>query len=210
MKKVVGFQMTERDMEIIKFINNFGFCEISQINKKFNLKKPRNYQILNRLIEAKFLKHERVFFGRPGIYRTTAKGAELTDFPALEKIPLTNYAHNMLIADLYLKLMEKYPEATWISERQLKFDKCFDGIGKYGHTADGILFFPDGKEIHIEVELTMKGQRRLEKILKSYYCQFQIEEVWYFCSQNILKKLVPYQQDFRMLKVFNVHEFLAV
>lgn len=73
-----------------------------------------------------------------------------------------------MIVDVYVKLKEIYPQATWISERSLVHDKCADGLGRRGHLSDGMLIFPDGKKIAIEVELTMKGKNRLERILKGY------------------------------------------
>jgi hypothetical protein len=81
------------------------------------------------------------------------------------------------------------PEAQWVSERRLKRDRFAKGIGRTGHIADGLLVFPDDRHIAIEVELTMKGKLRLEKIFRAYGGQFEIKEVWYFCSPDILPKI---------------------
>jgi DNA-binding MarR family transcriptional regulator len=81
-------RVTERDIEILRFINDFGFCEMPHLNKRFGWRKPRNYQVVNRLLRMGFLKHERVFYGRHGIYRLSQKGARHTDLPALQRVPL--------------------------------------------------------------------------------------------------------------------------
>ncbi len=65
--------LTERDIRILHFINDFGFCEMPQLEKMFSLTKPRNYQIIQRLLAAGLVKHERVFHGRHGIYRLSKK-----------------------------------------------------------------------------------------------------------------------------------------
>jgi len=70
---ITGVRLTERDLEILRFINLFGFCEMPHLNHRFSLKRPRNYQVLNRLLTAKLIKHERVFYGRHGIYRLTKR-----------------------------------------------------------------------------------------------------------------------------------------
>jgi len=63
------------------------------------------------------------------------------------------------------------------------------GLGKRGHIADGLLLFPDNKEIAIEVELTLKSKQRLLEIFRNYMTCFQIKEIWYYCSPNITDRL---------------------
>jgi len=159
-----GMQLTERDVKILQFINDFGFCEMPQIEKLFGLVKPRSYQIMQRLVAAGLVKHERVFHGRHGIYRLTKKGASHTDLPALARITLANYNHSLAVLDVYLYLQAKHPDAEWLSERHLIHEKYFDGVGKRGHLPDGIMLMPgsDEKEqkIAIEVELRSKAKAR--------------------------------------------------
>ena len=84
--KARGHQLTERDLEILAFINTFGFCEMPQLEARFGLRKPRNYQVMNRLVGAGLVRHERVFYGRHGIYRLSPKGARFTGLPALARV----------------------------------------------------------------------------------------------------------------------------
>lgn len=55
--------------------------------------------------------------------------------------------------------------------------------------SDGLLLFPDDKKIAIEVELSMKGKSRLDNIFRCYSGQFDINEIWYFCSPEVLPKM---------------------
>lgn len=182
-------KLTERDVEIMRFINEFGFCEITQIEKMFDLRKPRSYQIMQRLVSEKLVMHERVFHGRHGIFYLSKLGAGHFDLPVMTNIPIATYDHQLAIIDMYFKLIHLYPEAQWVSERRLKQDRFAKGIGSIGHVADGLLVFPDEKQIAIEVELTMKGKLRLEKIFRAYVSQFEIKEVWYFCAPEIVLKM---------------------
>lgn len=184
--------LTQRDREILKFINQFGFCEMPQIEKRFGLKKPRSYKVIKRLVRECFVIHERIFHHRHGIYRLSKSGAELTDLPAIDKVSVANYHHQLMVIEVCMQLAKKYPEAIWMSERELvreNFKKFKMERGQRGHMPDGVMLFPDGKQIAIEVELTMKGSWRLEKILEHYLRSWDYKEVWYFCAADILRKM---------------------
>jgi hypothetical protein len=205
-----GHQLTERDLEILQFINLFGFCEMPTLVARFGWRKPRNYQLMGKLVEAGLVKHERVFYGKPGIYRLTTAGAKHTGLPPLSKVPLASYAHDVRVMELYLAIRQQHPGVRWISERQLKHDKYFDGVGKRGHLSDGVLVFPDGKHVALEVELTLKGKNRLEKILKDYATQFSLNEVWYYGAPAVamaVRELVV-SLKLSFVKVFDLHETL--
>jgi hypothetical protein len=208
-----GMQLTERDVRILHFINDFGFCEMPQLERMFGLTKRRSYQIIQRLIAAGLVKHERVFHGRHGIYRLSKKGADHTDLPALSRISLAHYNHSLAVLDVYLHLHKSHPEAEWLSERHLIHEKYFDGVGKHGHLPDGILLLPgDGKKeqkIAVEVELRLKGKMRIEKILKWYSSQFDFAEVWYYCPQGVadsLRSVVGASMPF--VKIHSLREIL--
>lgn len=128
--------------------------------------------------------------------------------PSIKTISLGIYNHQLTIIEVYIKLMQQYPDALWISERYLKREKFMKGIGKRSHIADGMLIFPDQKQIAIEVELTTKGESRLHQILKCYASQFSINEVWYFCSSPAINKVAKLAADLRYVKVYSLQQFL--
>ncbi len=201
-------QLTKRDVKILRFINDFGFCEIAQIENKFHLRKPRNYKVMQKLVKAGLVIHERAFHNKFGIFYLTNRGAQFTDLPRLKSIPLGTYTHQITIIEVYIRLMQQYPDAIWISERSLKHEKFMDGIGKQGHIADGMLILPDQKQIAIEVELTTKGEYRLEQILKGYAGQFSISEVWYYCSKQAINKVTKLAANLQYIKVYSLRQFL--
>jgi len=204
-----GLKLTERDLAILQFINLFGFCEMPHLDARFGLKKPRNYQVINRLVEAGLIQHERVFYGRHGIYRLTVKGAKLTELPPLARIPLANYTHDVTLIEAYLRLMKHDPEAQWISERHLMQDKHADGVGKRGHLPDGVLVFPDGQQVAIEVELTLKGRHRLERILKGYGAAFHYQEVWYYCPDGVAASLRALTANLPFIKIHHLKDLIG-
>lgn len=204
--KASRIRITERDLEILNFINDFGFCEMPQLEQRFKLRKPKNYMLINRLIKVGLVKHERLFYGRHGVYRLTRKGARHTELPPLTKIVLGNYKHDLKLIEVYLKLRVLYPEAQWISERKLKREKYCDGVGKRGHLPDGVLIFPDGKEVAVEVELTAKDKYRVERILKWYSSKLDIKEVWYYCLPSIVSYMQNKAARMTFVKVRSLEE----
>jgi DNA-binding Lrp family transcriptional regulator len=199
-------QITERDIEILQFINEFGFCEMPQLEKRFNLKTPRSYKIMQRLVKAGLIIHERILYNRPGVFYLSQRGAKQTDLPAIINISLASYKHQIMIIEVYFKLIQRYPEAQWISERKLKRDKFQDGIGKRGHIADGMLIFPDQKKVAIEIELSAKGKRRINEIFRSYGTQHVIKEAWYFCAKKIVADYTDLAGSKSFIKIHKLEE----
>ncbi len=199
-------------MEILRFINEFGFCEIIQIDKKFNLKKPRNYKVMGRLVKSGLVIHKRLFQNQHGYFYLSRRGAGFTELPSMTNIPLNTYNHQLRIIDVYFKLTQQYPDAIWIGERRLKqekFTKRFDKR-KRRHIADGMLVFPDQSQVAIEVELTTKGRFRLNDILKRYASDFSIKEVWYYCSSAAIGGVSRLAADMKYIKVNSLREFLDI
>jgi hypothetical protein len=82
-------------------------------------------------------------------------------------------------------------------------------VGKKGHISDGILMLPQGKQIAIEVEMSVKGKNRLQKILRGYVSQLCIQEVWYYCLPNVIPVLTAASLKMPFIKIFNLKEFLS-
>ena len=70
------------------------------------------------------------------------------------------------------------------------------------HLPDGILVFPDLKQIAIEVELTMKSKKRLEDILWGYQFHKQINEAWYYCSPDDAIKVTKIAENMEWIKIY--------
>ncbi len=208
MQKTSKLHLTLRDIEILSFINQFGFCEILQIQKQFHLKKGRSYQIINRLIDGGLLSHQRIFYGKHGVYFLTEEGACYTDLPALRKISYRHYYHHLKVIEVAIRLNTQYPHAIWVSERQLFIKQFEKGHRKKGHLADGLLILPENKKIAIEVELSRKNEKRLQFIFKKYAAE-DVMEVWYYCCADLASFLTKLSQKMSFIKIFNVEEFLA-
>jgi predicted transcriptional regulator len=202
-------KLTKRDVDILQFVNEFGFCDMPQIRKRFGLKRAWMYEVMKKLVDAGLLHHQYILHGRHGVYSVTTKGAAYSDLSTIDRVSIGQYEHQISIIKVYIKLHQQYPDAHWISERRLKHEKFHDGVGKTGHVSDGILVFPDRKRIAVEVEMSVKGKNRIEKILREYGADFSIKEVWYYCSKNVITAVNSVAIQMPFVKIFSLEEFLA-
>jgi hypothetical protein len=131
------------------------------------------------------------------------KGAGYSDLPPIKGIPKDSYLHQVMVLNIHLQLRKQYSDANWISERRIIHDKFMQGISKNeNHLPDGILIFPDFKQIAIEIELTMKSKKRLEDILWDYGMHKYIKEVWYYCAPDIEGKVAKVAEKMEWVKIF--------
>lgn len=70
------------------------------------------------------------------------------------------------------------------------------------------MIFPDEGKIAIEVELSMKGKRRLENIFNAYGGQLTIDEAWYFCADHLIRPLMALAKNKSYIKIHSLKEFL--
>jgi predicted transcriptional regulator len=202
-----GVKLTQRDVTILQFIHECGFCEMTHLDVRFGLKKSRNYRIIKRLLTAGLVVHERIFYKSHGVYRLSEKGAKLSDLPVVKRIALATYEHELTLAQLHLKLMSVYPDAHWVSERRLRYLQSLAGSKKRVHVADGVLVVGD-KHIAIELELTLKNKYRFLRILKHYAANLEYEEVWYFCADSVYEKARLFAAKYVFIKVRRLKEML--
>lgn len=207
-KQGKNVQLTAKDIEIIRFINQFGFCCMKQLKQQFGLKEPHCYRLIRRLIKLGLLTHQFIFHKQGGVYQATTKGAQFTNLPPLFKVPLATYYHQLKVVDVAVQLLKQFPESSWISERQLAQDVYFNGFGVKGHVADGVLVLKDGRQVCVEVELTQKSKSRMAQIFKSYSTFFQVKEVWYVCPKQLLSLLKPQAQKYTFVKFFSLEELI--
>lgn len=202
--------LSENMIEILRMLNEFGFCDISHIGKRFDVKKTIAYENMQILINYRLVMHTRLLKYQPRVYYLTSKGIDLLklDLPLIRRIPLNIYAHQLTVIDVYLKLRKIYPNAIWVSERRLIREKYSSNSKMNDHLPDGALVFPEGYQCAIEVERSLKTRDRLSAILNEYGLQTTYREVWYFCTTGIITTLSELAIDAPYIKIYNLSEFL--
>lgn len=199
---------SEREVAIMQFIHEFGYCDVRHIMKKFQLGRSSAYAYMKMLVRFGMVKYVMVLPNCPGVYFLTVKAVRLinSDLPLLTYVPIHHYFHFIEVLRVYLATLTKHPDGTWITERRLIREKCEDMAGNKEHLPDGILILPDEKRIAIEVELTAKGRDRLLTILTDYVVDKAIHEVWYFCSKKVWSLVTELSINLPKIKIYLIDE----
>lgn len=191
--------LTERDLEVFRFVNGFRYARAKHIFEKFHVSQ-KFYRRLQLLTENEFLIYERIFRGMPGHYRCTKKAVDVAEdlLPSPREVVLGTYHHDMMVVDLALE-MEKRTGGQWVPERRLRESSEEEGLRRFSrHYPDGLLLIPNsGKTYRIAVELehlNRKSKKRLAGIIESYLdgsCAVgQVDRVAYFCCSEVLRSKV--------------------
>jgi hypothetical protein len=194
-------RLTERDLQMIRWINGHRVATAEQVANKFGLSTPTAKKRLQELKSLDCLVYEKVFQDRPGVYRAAARGIAVTDdsLPAA-RLVLGSYEHDLQLVDLAVSL-EHRTGAQWQTDRQIRHEKGLKGVGIPGHSPDGVLLFPGGARIAVELELSPKGAGKIEKIFMEY-AGSQYQEVWYFVNCDYLAARIR-SAALPLIKVFS-------
>ena len=178
-------RLTERDLQMIRWINGHRMAKAEQVAKKFGMSTAATNKRLHGLKGMDCLVYEKIFQEKPGVYRATARGISAAgDSLPSARLVLGSYEHDLQLVDLAVTLEQK-TGALWQTDRQIRHEKGLKGVGTPGHTPDGILVFPYGARIAVELELSPKGAEKTEKILMEY-SGTQYQAVWYYVNCGYL------------------------
>src|SRR5947208_2387387 len=73
-------------------------------------------------------------------------------------------AHIAAVTDVRLHVLDGHPGAEWVCERELHRELAATVDGRQRHRPDGLVVI-DGREVAVEVELTLKRRARIEQIM---------------------------------------------
>jgi hypothetical protein len=155
------------------------------------------------LCEAGFLRRIDVPIVRWDIFTCTKKACILTGdpLPAKTGINIGTLTHDLRVVDLERALVKSIGE-VFEPARRVALRKAELGID---HLPDGILHRSDGTTVFIEVELSIKAEERLQKIIAGYAANLSIEEVWYIVENDEIARAVrKHTRDFPHIKIIRI------
>jgi hypothetical protein len=186
-----GTQITDRDIEILKWIGRHGVVTPQQVAYHYFARQDgavgqwAAYRRLRKLEQLGLIRHDRTFWRESTVLRLTRSGAELADAdvgPA--RLVLAEVRHALAVVDLVEALLEASPKGTeLLTERQLRIARrreLAEGERRpgRGRIPDAVLI-NRGKQIAVELDLTPKRIRDVENILKAYRQERFDKVVWY-------------------------------
>lgn len=190
--------MTDRDLEILRFIGRYGFATAEVISGLFGLKIARVYRLLDRLRSGGLLTYKRPFREFAGAYCLTRKGCRTCGLPVMRelKLELVNYRHQLGVLQLGAE-EESTSGSSVLTEREIR------GRASFGETWSVPLPGPGSKVrwpdlvvvreheiVAVELELAAKRSARLARIIDGYERQSTYSEVLFVIEQGAVAERI--------------------
>jgi Replication-relaxation len=204
-----GPQITDRDIDILGWIGRHGVVTPAQVARHFFTREQGEvgqwaaYRRLRKLEELGLIRQDRTFWREANVLRLTGAGARLADIdvgPA--RLVLAEVRHTLAVVDLVESLLANSPKGTTVrTERELRIERrraLSGGTRKpgRGRVPDALFIHPRGMQVAIELDITPKRTRDLERILIAYLQERYDKIVWYVLPRQVdrLKEIVRKQR----------------
>lgn len=192
--------MTDRDLELLAFVAAHRFVLASHVQTWLAADRAVAYRRLSGLVDVGLLSYRRIFHAQPGCYQVTNGGLAVIDSELPRPtIDLRTYRHDTDVVWLWLVAADRpaAAEGRVLAEREMRshdqrrasddrdgsFGIPVGGYNRAGrprvHFPDVLLVGADGSRVAFELELSVKGRRRLEDILLGYAGEPRLERVMY-------------------------------
>ena len=188
--------LQKRDIEILHWINGFGFASVKQIKDFMQVKTTAAHVRIKKLVDDGYLKKDRILHGQAKVHKLTPKGRMICEDALyhLTDINLGTFRHDYLLIDLAIYL-ERKTGGSFIPPRRIRHNEGLSGVGQIGHIPDGYLIIGEDKPIAIELELSVKAHARIKDIIHGYGGDLSVKEVWYYTDRKDVAKAVSKVAD---------------
>jgi hypothetical protein len=194
--------MTERDLEIVRWVGRVGAVTIDHVARRFELGRSVAYERVAACVDFGLLARTPVLHRTPALLTATREGLRVVGL-GIRPVRLSPAlaTHHLVCGAVAVWLEERHRGALVLSERELRFEEQLAGrpiaSAPVGARPDGArrLHLPDfavlgERSEAIEVELTPKAPRRLEHIVRSWRRAHHVESVTYFCAAGQTRRAV--------------------
>jgi len=200
MPRASGPQVTSRDVEMVRWIGRHGIVTVEQVSTKFFAREDGSlgnwaaYRRLRKLEELHLIRRDPTFWREPAVLRVTTAGARLAEIDvAPAHIVLAEVHHTLALVDLMEQLLAQDRGATIVTEREIRALRFRELAVKqrrpgYGRIPDGILHLRTKKTVAVELDLTSKRQRDIERVIAGYK-QERYDTVWWFARPGIAGRI---------------------
>ncbi|MGH2409355.1 MAG: replication-relaxation family protein [Chloroflexota bacterium] len=189
------WQVTPRDIEMLQWIGRHGLVTADQLTRKFFAGKRAAYERIRKLTQLGLVERLPTFWKEPGVLRVTKSGSALGgNDVAPANLVLAQIRHDLAVVDLVEQLAAKHPGCTVETEREFRQQRYLDIKERrkrsgQGRIPDGVLHLEDDKTVFIELDLTPKKSRDIERIINAYLSE-RVDRIWYYCSSDEVTKRV--------------------
>ena len=208
-RRARGPQLTERDVEILRWITRHGVVTAELVGRRFFWRDEQEtygrwaaYRRLAALRELGLVLSDTPFAREPAVLRVTREGARIADvglYPA--PLVLSQLRHSLAVVALAEFLLAQHVGGELITERELRAQRYRDRRnGKdtsRGRTPDALLRIPTGKDgtekgsavvtVAVELDLARKDRRALERMVRQYDHE-RVDAVWWYVAPHRVER----------------------
>lgn len=181
-RRPAGTLLRPRDLEVLSWLGEQYGARVDHLEVLLGCG-PRTVQrVVSRLADHRLVRVHRLLYGKPAWVVPTGLGHRVTGDGFRAWSPnLGLLAHVAAVNNVRLHVQQRSPDSVWVPERTLARDRI---AGQ--HLPDGLVVL-DGREIAVEVELTVKSAQRLEAIIGELCSRYEM--VLYFCAPAVHRRL---------------------
>ena len=215
-KTIYGYaRLTARDMAMLRWIGEQFAVSLDDLsvlehlvtgksNDEPLLKYKGIYALTSKWVAWGLVERDKVVPKEPMWVWLTKEGVNAVELEVPARRPSrVRYEHINATNTVRLHVEKKLGNtARWIGERESNASRLLQN--KDAHQVDGVIEYPEGDEVAIEVELTQKRIVDLRLIL--HELQQEYDTVWYFASDNCYKAVkkrieeIPNHEDTFVVK----------
>jgi hypothetical protein len=190
--------LTDRDRCIVDWVGRLGAASATDVMARFRMGRTATYRRLGVLVAGELLAASRLLYGQPALYVATRDGLAWAGLHGLDvcRVSVALARHWALCARLAVVLERTEPDSEVWGERELRAAELDAGspiasaqLGRLPdgrvrlHRPDLVLVSRSGRRpMAVEVELSVKGPRRLEAICRAWARCRVVESVRYYAA----------------------------
>ena len=217
--------VTDRDRSVVRWVAVIGAASAQDVMARFRLGRTVCYRRLAALVDHGLLARARLVYGQPALYTATRDGLRWAGIPQLEpaRVGVATTRHWATCARLAVRLERMEGVEVWGEPRlraaELEAERPI-ASGQLGQLRDGrprlrrpdLVLFPDAAlPVAVEVELSVKGSRRLEAICRAWARCRIVSEVRYYAPPHVARAVsravsVVHADD--AIRVLSLHDAL--
>lgn len=151
------------------------------------LSTERTRKLLRPWIDEGVLLYRAYYARQQGVFWLTSKGYKYAklNLRYYEPTP-SSLPHMLAVNEVRFIISERRPQETWRSEREIRAEQNAHAKGSTPpHVPDAELVSASGNVRAIEVELTLKSEKRLEEIVYDLAANKRYNVIWYFAPENV-------------------------
>lgn len=207
-RRVRGPQLTERDIEILRWMTRHGIVTAELVGRRFFWRPDLNdygkwaaYRRLRALRDLGLVLGDKPFADRAAVLRVTREGARIADV-GLRPPPLvlSELRHSLAIVWLTEYLLAENAGAELTTERELRAQRyraLRNGTREpeEGRAADALLRIPvngPGAQgvmtVAVELDLSRKDRRAMDRMVRQYDYENDIDKVWWYVTPGRVER----------------------